>query len=149
MLRFINMSNMSAVSWWRILLRRWHPQLSRIHPTFNITSGYEEVFSEDRIYENWYDDYKFGNIKLHLGCHKMSCAARGWVLADAQTSVTVHFEALATDLTAFANRSVAVLYCSHLLEHLSFEGEKQKALNEFRRYVRTLIRWYISASIRL
>jgi hypothetical protein len=82
----------------------------------------------------WSDDFSFGNIRLNLGCSRLYCASPGWVVADAATSPFTHFTVTATDLRSrFDDGAVAVLYSSHMLEHLSHYSETRPTLVEWRR----------------
>ena len=111
---------------------------SRIHPisvTGTSLTHSSGILSEEERYKLWYRDYEYGNIKLQLGCNTFDCVGRGWLQADADPSAATHFKVTAFDLSLFPDGSVAVIYCSHMLEHLTQNVEKMQALTEWRRCV--------------
>jgi predicted SAM-dependent methyltransferase len=73
------------------------------------------------------------DLRLHIGGHEIKV---GWVILDVQPGDGVDFVGACTDLSQFAAGSVAEIYCSHVLEHLSHRGELQTALGEFFRVLK-------------
>ncbi|WP_176787683.1 class I SAM-dependent methyltransferase [Roseospirillum parvum] len=57
----------------------------------------------------------------------------GWTVVNIQPGPTVDVVADARDLSMFADGSVAALYASHILEHLSYQREVDAALAEWHR----------------
>jgi predicted SAM-dependent methyltransferase len=69
-------------------------------------------------------------IKLHLGGIE---AKAGWTLLNAQPGPGVDIIGNCTDLSMFADGSVAEIYASHIFEHLGYEKELPGALTEANR----------------
>lgn len=57
----------------------------------------------------------------------------GWTVVNIQPGPEVDVVADARDLSAFTDGSVAALYASHILEHLSYQREVGAALAEWHR----------------
>lgn len=57
---------------------------------------------------------------IQVGCSTWShCAKQGWQIVDTVSNATTHYVTAAHDLFMFANDSIAAIYSSHTLEHLS------------------------------
>ena len=69
-------------------------------------------------------------MKLHIGGRE---AKEGWKILDVDRRPEVDFVGSCVDLGQFPDNSIAELYASHVIEHLSFKGELQAALKEFHR----------------
>lgn len=67
---------------------------------------------------------------LHIGGEEVR---DGWTLVNIQDGPGVDVVTSCTDLSAFPDGSVARIYASHILEHLSYQEELQQALSEFYR----------------
>ena len=70
-----------------------------------------------------------GPIKLHIGGE---VRAPGWINVNIQPGPTVDVVTDCLDLSAFGDRTVAEIYASHVLEHLSY-AEVPRALAEWHR----------------
>ncbi len=72
-------------------------------------------------------------VKLNIGSRKRASGqdADGWKTLDIDPGPEVDFVGDCCDLAQFADNSVAALYASHVLEHLSYQGKVQAALAEW------------------
>jgi predicted SAM-dependent methyltransferase len=69
-------------------------------------------------------------LKLHIGGW---VAKEDWKILNIQPGPHVDFVGDCMDLSRFGDQSVAEIYLSHVLEHLDYQREVQRALKEFRR----------------
>lgn len=69
-------------------------------------------------------------LKLHIGGKE---PAAEWKILNIQPGPNVDFVGNCTDLSQFSDESVASIYASHVLEHLSHQKELSTALREFHR----------------
>lgn len=69
-------------------------------------------------------------LKLHIGGKEKR---DGWYIFDSLDSDVVDFIGECSDLSLFPDRSCKAVYCSHVLEHLSHNGELHKTLRGIRR----------------
>lgn len=69
-----------------------------------------------------------GPLRLHIGGRVRK---PGWQIFDIDPRPEVDFVGSCTDLSQFADASVADIYASHVLEHLSFMGDVGQAIREF------------------
>lgn len=67
-------------------------------------------------------------IKLNIGSR---VHADGWKTFDIEPGPEVDFVGDCRDLSRFADGSIAEIYASHVLEHLSYKEEIQPALKEW------------------
>jgi predicted SAM-dependent methyltransferase len=72
-------------------------------------------------------------LRLHIGGQH---AKEGWKILNVQAGPGVDYVGTCTDLSAFADGSVAEIYASHVLEHLSYTHELPQALKEFQRVLK-------------
>jgi predicted SAM-dependent methyltransferase len=70
------------------------------------------------------------SIRLHIGGKQVR---EGWEILNIQPGPGVDHVGNCTDLSAFADGSVAEIYASHVLEHLTYADELPRALAECRR----------------
>ncbi len=70
------------------------------------------------------------DLRLHIGGKDVK---PGWKILNVQPGPGVDYVGTCTDLSAFGDRSVAEIYASHVLEHLSYTEELPRALKEFHR----------------
>lgn len=70
---------------------------------------------------------KLSSVKLHLGgTERMP----GWKILNIQPGPDIDIVADCRDLSMFEDSSVSDVYVSHVLEHMSHQGEIQQVLNE-------------------
>lgn len=69
-------------------------------------------------------------IRLHIGGEVRK---EGWINLNIQPGPAVDRVGTCTDLSDFADGSVAEIYASHVLEHLSYADELHRALSECHR----------------
>ena len=69
-------------------------------------------------------------VRLHIGGVEPQ---PGWTILNVQPGPAVDLVGDCTDLGQFPEESVAEIYGSHVLEHLSYAGELDTALQEFNR----------------
>lgn len=69
-------------------------------------------------------------VRLHIGGVEPQ---PGWTILNVQPGPAVDVVGDCTDLGQFSDESVAEIYGSHVLEHLSYIGELDTALQEFYR----------------
>ncbi len=69
-------------------------------------------------------------LRLHIGG---VTPKPGWKILNIQPDPNVDFIGNCTDLSQFTTCSVHEIYASHVLEHLSYQGELTKALQEMHR----------------
>lgn len=72
-------------------------------------------------------------LKLHIG-GKEKCS--GWHILDSLDSDVVDFLGECSDLSQFPDACCSKIYCSHVLEHLSHNGELETTLQGFHRILR-------------
>jgi predicted SAM-dependent methyltransferase len=72
-------------------------------------------------------------LRQHIGGQQ---AKEGWKILNVQAGPGVDYVGTCTDLSAFEDGSVAEIYASHVLEHLSYTNELPLALKEFQRVLR-------------
>lgn len=76
-------------------------------------------------------DFLIGNgRRLHIGGKQRSDT---WEILNVKPAPLVDHVCNANDLSRFANETFAVIYASHVLEHLDYKGELASALKEWRR----------------
>jgi len=75
-------------------------------------------------------NYTMDLIRLHIGGIEPQ---PGWKILNVQPGPAVDFVGDCIDLGQFPDESVAEVYGSHVLEHLSYAGEVDAALKEFYR----------------
>lgn len=68
------------------------------------------------------------SIKLNIGSRER---ADGWKNFDISPGPDVDFVGDCVDLSQFADGSIDTIYASHVLEHVSYSGDLQKALKEW------------------
>ena len=78
---------------------------------------------------------------LHIGGTKRKA---GWEIFNIQDGAHVDHVGDARDLSRFADSTFCELYASHILEHLGYRDELQKALNEWSRVLVYSGKIYIS-----
>ena len=78
--------------------------------------------------------------KLHIGGWTR---VEGWEVLDALPGPHVDHVGKADDLTRFPDATFAGVYASHVLEHLDYMGELQKALAEWKRVLQPGGRIYV------
>ncbi len=69
-------------------------------------------------------------LRLHIGG---KITHPDWKILDSRPGPGVDFVGHCADLSAFGDNSVAGIYASHVIEHLSYKHELPLALNEFNR----------------
>ena len=69
-------------------------------------------------------------LRLHIGGRTR---VPGWHVLDVLPGEHVDFVGTCTDLGQFGDHTVMEIYASHVLEHLSYQRELKRALDEFRR----------------
>jgi predicted SAM-dependent methyltransferase len=67
-------------------------------------------------------------LRLHIGGRT---AHPDWKIFDVRADPQVDYVGDCTDLSRFANGTVAEIYASHVLEHLGYLDELPRTLNEF------------------
>lgn len=72
--------------------------------------------------------------KLHLGCGKRYIP--GFIHIDKEHYNHLDYQRDVTDLSIFNDNSIDLIYASHVLDHLSRDGEVDKALSEWCRVLR-------------
>jgi predicted SAM-dependent methyltransferase len=73
-------------------------------------------------------------IKLHIGgCEKRE----GWMILDALPGPVVDHVGNCNDLSFLGDESCSEVYASHVLEHLAYNGEIQKALKGIHRVLKS------------
>lgn len=65
--------------------------------------------------------------RLHIGGRE---PREGWKILNIQQRAGVDYVGNCIDLSQFADGSIQELYASHVYEHLSYQGELQRALKE-------------------
>ncbi|MEX0808201.1 MAG: methyltransferase domain-containing protein [Dongiaceae bacterium] len=80
-------------------------------------------------------------LRLHIGGRQVK---DGWKILDVRPGPHVDFVGRCTDLSQFADGSVAGVYSAHVFEHLGFRSELPQALAEVRRVLSPGARFYIS-----
>lgn len=74
-------------------------------------------------------DFHIGNgRRLHIGGKQRSDA---WEILNVNPAPVVDHVCNANDLSRFANETFAVIYASHVVEHLDYKGELTSALREW------------------
>lgn len=73
-------------------------------------------------------------LKLHLGCGPVLFP--GWLNIDMLKAPNVAVMRLPRDLRQFADRSVAFVYCSHMLEHINYPDDAMYLCRELRRILK-------------
>jgi predicted SAM-dependent methyltransferase len=69
-------------------------------------------------------------IRLHIGGKEVR---EGWRIFNVVPAPGVDYVGHCADLSALADASCREVYASHVLEHLGYDGEVQRALQEIRR----------------
>jgi predicted SAM-dependent methyltransferase len=72
-------------------------------------------------------------IRLHIGGEQ---AREGWSILNVKPGPGVAYVGSCTDLSALGGASCAEIYASHVLEHLGYDGELQRALKECHRVLK-------------
>ncbi|WP_159719072.1 class I SAM-dependent methyltransferase [Geminicoccus flavidas] len=72
-------------------------------------------------------------IRLHIGGVQPRA---GWKILNIQPGPYVDFVGSCTDLTGFADGSIAEVYASHVFEHLGYQAELPQVLAGIRRVLR-------------
>lgn len=73
-------------------------------------------------------------IRLHIGGWE---TREGWTIVDVKPAPHVSFVGNCTDLSFLEDASCSEVYASHVLEHLGYDRELPKALNEINRVLKT------------
>ena len=73
------------------------------------------------------------DIRLHIGGEE---TREGWSIFNVKSGPGVDYVGHCTDLSAIAENSCGDVYASHVLEHLGYNGELQKALKEIYRVLK-------------
>lgn len=76
------------------------------------------------------DQIPLRDVKLHIGGKERRA---GWTILDIAPAPQVDIVGNCNDLSAFPDGSCAEIYASHVLEHLGYDGELQRALKDFHR----------------
>lgn len=71
-----------------------------------------------------------GPLRLHIGGRTPH---PDWKILDVRPGPGVDFIGHCSDLSAFENETVAEIYASHVIEHLSYKHELAAAMSEFNR----------------
>ena len=71
-----------------------------------------------------------GDIRLHIGG---KVRREGWTVLNIAPGDHVDIVGNCNDLSALADESCSEIYASHVLEHLAYDGEVQRALKGFHR----------------
>ena len=71
-----------------------------------------------------------GPLRLHVGGQTRH---PDWKILDLRAGSHVDYVGPCTDLSRFADDSVAEIYASHVIEHLGYQSEIGAALDEFQR----------------
>jgi predicted SAM-dependent methyltransferase len=71
-----------------------------------------------------------GKIKLHIGGQTPK---EGWSILDVRPGPGVDYVGNCVDLSFLGDESCAEVYASHVLEHLSYDGELLRAMKEIYR----------------
>lgn len=74
-----------------------------------------------------------GGIKLHIGGWEKR---EDWLILDALPGPIVDYVGNCNDLSFLADQSCSEVYASHVLEHLGYNGEIQKALKGIHRVLK-------------
>lgn len=69
-------------------------------------------------------------VQLHIGGH---VPREGWLIFDAKEGDHVDIVGNCNNLSMFPDESCSDIYCSHVLEHLSYRDELPHVLGEFQR----------------
>jgi predicted SAM-dependent methyltransferase len=69
-------------------------------------------------------------LRLHIGGKEVH---KDWKILNIQNGPHVDFVGNCTDLSQFANNSVTEVYASHIIEHLGYQTELEKAIAEIYR----------------
>jgi predicted SAM-dependent methyltransferase len=69
-------------------------------------------------------------IRLHIGGKEVH---KDWKILNIQNGPNVDFVGSCTDLSQFPNNSVTEVYASHVIEHLGYQTELEKAFAEIYR----------------
>ena len=78
----------------------------------------------DNIEDAVFSVVEDGYLQLNVGCSDIEfCPKVNWTIVDAMETITVHVNAVTTNLTSIKDQSVSMLYSSHTLEHLSAVSE--------------------------
>jgi predicted SAM-dependent methyltransferase len=72
-------------------------------------------------------------IRLHIGGVEPRA---GWKILNIQPGPHVDFVGSCTDLTGFADGSIAEIYASHVFEHLGYQAELPQVMAGIRRILR-------------
>ncbi len=70
------------------------------------------------------------NLQLHLGGWEVKA---GWTIVNVEQRPGVDVLSNVTDLSMFPDGSASEIYASHVYEHLGYQGELPRALNEAHR----------------
>jgi predicted SAM-dependent methyltransferase len=81
------------------------------------------------------------DIKLHIGGEEVS---DGWSILNIQPGPNVDYVGTVTDMSAIGDATCSEVYASHILEHLGYDGELQKALGEIHRVMKPGARLRVS-----
>jgi predicted SAM-dependent methyltransferase len=81
------------------------------------------------------------DIRLHIGGEE---ASEGWSILNIKPGANVDYVGNVTDLSAVGDATCSEVYASHILEHLGYDGELQKALGEIHRVMKPGSRLRIS-----
>lgn len=73
-------------------------------------------------------------IRLHIGGWE---TRQGWTIVDVNPAPHVNYVGNCTDLSFLKDASCSEVYASHVLEHLGYDSELQKGLNEIHRVLKT------------
>lgn len=72
-------------------------------------------------------------VRLHIGGLEPRA---GWKILNIQPGPHVDFVGSCTDLTGFADGSIAEVYASHVFEHLGYQAELPQVMDGIRRVLR-------------
>eukprot|EP01032_Pedospumella_encystans_P018242 gene18242-20773_t len=82
-------------------------------------------FSVNAAHSDYTNDSESSKVRLpslQVGCSvPIRCARPGFLIADAQETISTHYVTLSHNLSMIESESIGMLYSSHTLEHLSHQ----------------------------